>query len=188
MGALEMGIDEDDLPELVQTWRRANPHIVKFWKDVERATLKAVKEHTSVREHGITFAYKSGFLFITLPSGRKLAYVKPQIGKNRFGSESVSYEGVHAITHQWEAIETFGGKSVENCIQAIARDLLQCAMFNLSNAGYSIVASIHDEVIIEAPLDKTVEDVVSTMCKVPDWFEGFPLRADGYECMSYRKE
>jgi DNA polymerase len=182
-----MGIDEDDLPELVQTWRKANPHIVKFWKDVERATLKAVKEHTSVREHGITFAYKSGFLFITLPSGRKLVYVKPQIGENRFGSESVTYEGVDAITHQWGRVESYGAKFVENIVQGTARDLLQHAMTFMRIAGYRIVGTVHDEVIIEAPLDRTVGNAVAVMCKVPDWFEGFPLRAEGYECEFYKK-
>jgi DNA polymerase len=188
MGALERGIDEDDLPELVQSWRRANPHIVRLWYDVERAALDAVSGKTAVRTHGITFTCTKSFLFVTLPSGRKLAYFRPEIGENRFGSDSVTYEGINSVTHQWERIETFGGRLTENLVQGTARDLLQHAMFMLRAAGYRIVGHVHDEVILEVPMDWTVENALGPMCKVPDWFKGFPLNADGYCCEFYRKD
>ncbi|NCU33241.1 MAG: hypothetical protein EOM23_10000, partial [Candidatus Moranbacteria bacterium] len=150
MGALESGMTEEELKPLVDAWRQSNPNIVSFWWDVDEAVKQAVRNKTATSTHGIRFSYESGFLFIALPSGRRLAYVKPRIGTNMFGSDCVTYEGVGA-TKKWERIDTFGGKLVENCIQAISRDLLCHAMQQLEAAGCRIVMHIHDEVVIEAP-------------------------------------
>jgi DNA polymerase len=186
MGALDMGLSEEELPTLVAAWREANPHITAFWRAVDRATLHVVTERTRCSTHGITFECKSQMLFITLPSGRKLAYVKPRIGLNRFGRECLSYEGVN-LAHQWGRIESYGAKVVENIVQATARDLLMHAMFSIDRVGYPIVAHVHDEVIVEAPLDARVEDVAVLMCDAPVWAEGLPLRAEGYACDFYKK-
>lgn len=185
MGALEMGLMEDELKPLVTAWRAANPNIVRFWWDVDRAALTAVRERTTTETHGIRFAYQSGMLFITLSSGRRLAYVKPRIGINRFGSDSVTYEGVGAAK-KWERLETYGAKIVENIIQAISRDLLSYAMQNLRHLP--IVMHIHDEIVIEADRRMLTETVCERMGQTPPWAKGLLLRAEGFECDFYQKD
>lgn len=185
MGALDMGIKESELQSIVTAWRKASPHIVKFWWAVDRASKKAIEQETVTLTHGLVFEYKSGMLFITLPSGRKLAYVKPRIETNKYGSESITYEGIGA-TKKWERIETYGPKLVENIVQATARDILCNAMKNLKD--YRIVAHVHDELIIEAPMDETVEHISILMSKSPEWCQDLILNADGYECNFYKKD
>lgn len=185
MGALNMGLTEEELQPLVTTWRDSNPAITKLWWDVDHAVKYCVKQRGKTETHGIKFEYNSGFLFIHLLSGRKLAYVKPQIGENRFGGESVTYEGVGA-TKKWERLESYGPKFVENIVQAMARDILCFAMDNLRQ--YAIVGSVHDEVIIEVESSVTVEQINGIMAQTPSWAEGLLLNADGYECMFYKKD
>lgn len=185
MGALEMGILEEELKPLVNAWRQANPYIVKFWWDVDREVKKCIKEKKSQEVQNIKFHYMSGMLFIVLPSGRKLAYVKPNIGENIFGGESVTYEGVDA-TKKWERIESYGPKFVENIVQAISRDILMYAMKTLSTCN--IVAHVHDEVIIEADQSLSLDMVCKQMGRVPPWAKGLLLDADGYECDFYKKD
>lgn len=185
MGALDMGLTEDELQPLVTTWRNANPHITQFWWDVDKAVKDCIKQRTITKTHGITFSCKSGMLFITLLSGRKLSYVKPQIGENRFGGDSVTYEGV-GTAKKWERLESYGPKFVENIIQGIARDILCFSMQNLRN--YRIVGHVHDEVIVEAPRDVRVEEINTIMSRPPSWAEGLILDADGYECDFYQKD
>jgi DNA polymerase len=188
MGALEMGVEEHELQGLIDNWRRANPHIVNFWWEVDKMAIKAVKERTRTRTHGILFTYKSGMLFVTLPSGRDLVYVKPKLMMNRFGREGLTYEGI-GTTKKWERIETYGPKIVENIVQAAARDLLGEAMIKLDKAGFSIVAHVHDEVICEVPVgESSVEEVCTIMSESPKWSEGLPLDADGYACDFYQKD
>lgn len=187
MGAIDMGLAEEELQPLVNAWRSANPHIVRFWWEVDRAAKKAVRERSSETTHGIRFEYQSAMLFIRLPSGRRLAYVKPRIEENRFGSESVTYEGV-GETKKWERIESYGAKFVENIVQATSRDILCDAMRRLDAMGLNIVMHIHDEVVIEAPPDASVEDVCKLMGDTPPWAQGLLLRADGYECKFYKKD
>ncbi len=185
MGALEMGLTEDELQPLVGAWRKANPHIVKFWWDVDRAVKTAVKEKTTASTSGVSFSYQSGFLFITLPSGRRLAYVKPRIGENKFGGESVTYEGVGG-TKKWERLESYGPKFVENIVQATSRDILMYAMQTLRCC--SIVAHVHDELIIECDPRVSLDVICEQMGRVPPWAKGLILRADGYECDFYKKD
>ena len=185
MGALNMGLTEEELQPLVTSWRDSNPAITKLWWDVDRAVKDCIKLRGKTESHGIKFEYKSGFLFVHLLSGRKLAYVKPQIGENRFGGESVTYEGVGA-TKKWERLESYGPKFVENIVQAMARDILCFAMGNLRQFG--IVGSVHDEVIIEVEPSITVEEINATMDQAPSWAEGLLLNADGYECVFYKKD
>lgn len=185
MGALDMGIEEEELKPLVNAWRQANPYIVKFWWDVDRAAKKCIKEKQSQEIQNIKFHYRSGMLFIVLPSGRQLAYVKPKIGENIFGGESVTYEGVGA-TKKWDRLESYGPKFVENIVQAVSRDILMYAMQTLSS--YRIVAHVHDEVIIEADPSMSLDRVCQQMSKVPLWAEGLILDADGYECEFYKKD
>ena len=187
MGALEMGIAEDELKPLVSAWRLSNPNIVKLWWDVDRAVIKAVRERTLTETHGIHFVYQSGMLFITLTSGRKLVYVKPRIGQSCFGSDCVTFEGI-GTTKKWERIESYGPKFVENIVQAIARDILTDAMLRLSDAGYDIVMHVHNEVVIEAPKETALENICSIMGQTPAWAKGLLLRADGYICDFYRKD
>jgi len=187
MGALESGMTEDELKPLVDAWRQSNPNIVSFWWDVDEAAKQAVRGKTTTSTHGIRFSYESGFLFITLPSGRRLAYVKPRIGTNMFGSDCVTYEGVGA-TKKWERIDTFGGKLVENVVQAISRDLLCHAMQQLEAAECRIVMHIHDEVVIEALKAMQVDEVGKHMGIVPLWAEGLILDAAGYETGFYMKD
>ena len=188
MGAVEMGVPEDELQGLINDWRNANPHIVKLWTEVGNAAMKAIKEKTIVTLGKLVFMYERGILFIRLPSGRRLSYIKPRIGTNRFGGDSITYMGVGA-SKKWERLETFGGKLVENIVQAIARDLLASAMINVANAGYNIVFHVHDEIIAEAPDGQgSVDEMCMLMSINPDWADGIPLSADGYECEYYRKD
>lgn len=185
MGALEMGVPEDELKPLVDAWRTSNPRIVQFWWDVDREVKRCVKERCATETHGLRFIYKSGFLFITLPSGRRLAYVKPKIGENRFGGESITYEGVGG-TKKWERLESYGPKFVENIVQATARDILMYAMQTLRCC--SIVAHVHDELIIECDRRVSLSAVCEQMGRTPPWAKGLLLRADGYECDFYKKD
>lgn len=187
MGALEMGLSEDELRPLVNAWRLANPNIVRLWWDVDKAAMTAVRNRTAEQTHGIRFEYRGGMLFITLPSGRRLSYVKPKIGLNRFDSESVTYEGVGA-TKKWERIESYGPKFVENIVQAISRDILCHAMRRLNGAGLDIVMHVHDEVVIEASPSVSLEAVCRLMGETPLWAKGLLLRADGFECGFYKKD
>lgn len=185
MGALEMGLQESELQPLVDAWREANPNIVAFWWAVDRAVKQAVKEHLDSRLGNLHFAYRSGFLFLTLPSGRKLAYTKPQMGVNRFGGESVTYEGI-GLTKKWERLESYGPKFVENIVQATSRDILMYAMRTLRRAW--ICAHVHDELIIECEQTASVADICEKMGRTPPWMPGLLLRADGYECAFYQKD
>lgn len=185
MGALESGMEESELQPLVDAWRKANPHIVNFWWSVDGAAKEAVIGRTTTSTHGIRFIYRSGMLFIELPSGRRLAYVKPKMGENRFGGESITYEGTNGTTKKWERLETFGGKLVENLTQATARDILMFAIRNMKD--YRIVAHVHDEVIVECPEDISVDSICQLMSKTPDWAEGLTLKAEGYEGKFYQK-
>lgn len=185
MGALEMGIPEEELKPLVDAWRDANPNITELWWDVDRAVKEAVDLRTTSETHGIQFVYESGFLFICLPSGRRLAYVKPRIGENRFGGESVTYEGVGG-TKKWERLESYGPKFVENIVQALSRDILCYAMKTLRCCN--IVAHVHDEIIIEADPKVSLEAVCEQMGRTPPWAKGLILRADGYETPFYKKD
>ena len=185
MGALEMGVPEDELKPLVDAWRTSNPRIVQFWWDMDREVKRCVKERCATETHGLRFTYESGFLFITLPSGRRLSYVKPKIGENRFGGESVTYEGVGG-TKKWERLESYGPKFVENIVQATARDILMYAMQTLRCC--SIVAHVHDELIIECDRRVSLSAVCEQMGRTPPWAKGLLLRADGYECDFYKKD
>lgn len=185
MGALEMGLTEEELQPLVNAWRNANPMITALWWDIDRAVKTTVREHIPTEVAGLKFTYESGFLFMRLPSGRRLAYVKPRMGINQFGSESVTYEGVGA-TKKWEHLESYGPKFCENAIQAIARDILMYAMQTLRNC--SIVAHVHDELIIEADRRMSLSAVCEQMGRTPPWAKGLLLRADGYECDFYKKD
>jgi len=185
MGALEMSLSEDELPNLVDAWRQSNPNIVKFWWDVDRAAKKAIKEKTTTVTHGIDFSYQSAMLFITLPSGRKLAYVKPRIGENRFGGESVTYEGIGG-TKKWERLESYGSKFVENIVQATSRDILMFAMQTLRYCD--ITMHVHDEIVIECDKRVSLKAICEQMSRTPPWAKGLLLRADGYECDFYKKD
>ena len=185
MGALEMGLAEEELQPLVDAWRSSNPMIVRFWWDVDRAVKDCIRQRVPTETHGLRFDYRSAMLFITLPSGRRLAYVKPRIGENRFGGESVTYMGVSG-TKKWERLESYGPKFVENIVQGTARDILCYAMRTLRNCA--IVAHVHDEVIIEADRRMSVEAVCEQMGRTPPWAKGLKLRADGYECEFYQKD
>jgi DNA polymerase len=186
MGAIQMGLTEEELQPLVNAWRQSNPNIVRLWWDVDKTVKTTIKERTTTTSHGIKFIYQSGILFIKLPSGRKLAYVKPLIGENRFGGESVTYEGVGG-TKKWERIESYGPKFVENIVQAISRDILAEAMLRLATYGFKIVMHVHDEVVIEVPNKvSSVEEICRIMSKTPAWAKGLILNADGYECEFYK--
>lgn len=187
MGALNYGLQEEELKPLVDAWRLSNPHITKFWWGVDRAASTCVRERTVTETHGIRFYYQSGMMFVGLPSGRRLSYVKPKMGMNRFGNESVTYEGV-GEQKKWLRLESYGPKFVENIAQATARDILAEAMLRLNAAGYRIVMHVHDEVVIEAPPDTSLEDICSIMGQTPTWASGLLLRADGYVCDYYKKD
>ena len=185
MGADSLGLSDTELKQIVTDWREASPHITEFWWAVDRAVKKAVKEKTATKTYGLLFSYEAGFLFIRLPSGRRLAYAKPYIGKNKFGGESVTYMGINA-QKKWDRLESYGPKFVENCVQGIARDLLMYSMQTLSQ--YFIVGHIHDEMIIECPKDTKLDEICQQMARTPDWAKGLLLRADGYECSFYKKD
>ena len=185
MGALEMGLTEDELQPLVDAWRESNPNIVSLWWDFDNAVKSAIKMHTSTSSHGIKFTWRSGMLFITLPSGRKLTYIKPRIGENKFGGESVTYEGIGA-TKKWERLESYGPKFVENIVQAVSRDLLMNAMKNLP--GFFICGHVHDELIIECKDTVPLDEVCKAMANTPTWMPDILLRADGYITEFYKKD
>ena len=188
MGALDMGLTEEELPPLVAAWRKANPHITQFWWDVDAAAIKAVTEKQRTKVGRIIFEYKSGILFITLPSGRKLSYVKPRMAVNRFGRDGLTYEGI-SENKKWSRIETYGPKLVENIVQGTARDLLAEAMLRVEEKGYPIVMHCHDEIIAEVPEGSgSVDEMCEVMAVQPEWAEGLPLRADGYSCSFYQKQ
>lgn len=188
MGALDMGLAEDELSPLVAAWRKANPHITQFWWDVDAAAIKAVTEKQRTKVGKIIFEYKSGILFITLPSGRKLSYVKPRMAVNKFGRDGLTYEGI-SENKKWSRIETYGPKLVENIVQGTARDLLAEAMLRVEKKGYPIVMHCHDEIIAEVPEGiGSVDEMCEVMAVQPEWAVGLPLRADGYECSFYQKQ
>jgi len=185
MGAIDMGLTEEELKPLVTSWRLANPKIVSFWWDVDRATIKAVRERTTTKTHGIVFSYQSGILFIKLPSGRHLSYVKPRIEINQFGLDCVTYEGINGAK-KWDRIQSYGPKFVENIVQAISRDILCYAMENLRH--YRIVMHIHDEIIIEAEKNVSVDSICEILTHTPPWAKGLKLRAEGFESYFYKKD
>jgi len=188
MRALDMGLKETELKELVTAWRSANPNITKFWWNIDKAAITAIKDKTEAKVGKIEFKYRSGILFIKLPSGRSLSYIKPRIQTNKFEREGLTYEGI-GESKKWVRIETYGPKLVENIVQAVARDLLAEGMLRLDKAGYEIVMHIHDEVVIEAPYNKgSLKDVCEIMGITPCWIKGLFLRADGYECNYYKKD
>ena len=185
MGAVEMGVQENELQGLINDWRNANPHIVRFWYEVGNAAMKAIKEKTTVPLGKLVFAYERGILFIRLPSGRRLSYIKPRIGTNRFGGDSITYMGINSAK-KWDRLETFGGKLTENIVQGTARDLLANALINAANAGYDTVFHVHDEIICEVPNGYgSVDELCKLMCIKPEWADGLPLNADGFECEYY---
>jgi len=185
MGAIEMGLTEDELPPLVDAWRQTNPNIVKFWWDVDRAVMEAVKYKHTTSSYGLTFSCRSGMLFITLPSGRNLAYVKPKVGTNKFGGECITYEGISS-TKKWERLDSYGPKFVENIVQATSRDILCYAMKTLRCC--SIVMHIHDELVIEADPRMSLDALCDQMGRTPPWAKGLKLRADGYITSFYKKD
>lgn len=188
MGAVEMGVQENELQGLINDWRNANPRIVRFWYEVGNAAMKATKEKTTVPLGKLVFTYERGILFIRLPSGRRLSYIKPRIGTNRFGGDSITYMGINSAK-KWDRLETFGGKLTENIVQGTARDLLANALINAANAGYDTVFHVHDEIICEVPNGYgSVDELCRLMCIKPDWADGLPLNADGFECEYYKKE
>ena len=188
MGALKMGLTEEELPGLVSTWRSANPHITAFWWAVDEAAITAVRDKKPSKVGRVSFEYKSGILFVTLPSGRKLSYVKPRMMLNKFGREGLTYEGI-GESKKWMRLETYGPKLVENIVQAASRDILAEAMLRLEKEGFDIVCHVHDEVVLEVPDGKSsVEEVNEIMAVNPVWTEGFPLKAAGFESPFYKKD
>jgi DNA polymerase len=188
MGALEMGLSEDELPGLIDDWRTANPHIVQFWWDVEKAAMDTVKDHRERNVGRIGFQFYANTLWVVLPSGRKLAYIKPRLQPNRFGRMAMTFESLNAA-NKWSRGETYSGKLVENCTQSTARDLLAEAMWRMERAGLDIVGHVHDEVILEVPKGTiTVEDVCSIMNQNPVWANGLVLSSAGYRGDYYFKD
>ena len=187
-GAVAMGIQESELKPMVDKWRAANPNIVRLWRMLDKVTKYVVTKRTSYECYGLKFSYERGIMFIELPSGRRLAYCKPRLGVNSFGSECITYEGI-GTGKKWERIETFGGKICENIIQAVARDVLVESMMRLHKNGYKITMHIHDEVVLEVQDEvSSVEEVCRIMAITPNWAKDLPLNADGYECKFYKKE
>ncbi len=188
MGALKMGLSEEELPSLVTTWRNANPHITQFWWAVDEAAVKAVRDKKPSRVGRVAFEYSSGILFVTLPSGRKLSYVKPKMGVNKFGREGITYEGI-GESKKWVRLETYGPKLVENIVQATSRDILAEAMIRLEDAGFDIVCHVHDEVVLEVPEGvSSVDEINEIMAVNPEWTDGLPLSAAGFESPFYKKD
>lgn len=188
MGALKMGLSEEELPSLVTSWRNANPHITQFWWAVDEAAVKAVRDKKPSRVGRVAFEYSSGILFVTLPSGRKLSYVKPKMGVNKFGREGITYEGIRE-SKKWMRLETYGPKLVENIVQAASRDILAEAMLRLEKEGFDIVCHVHDEVVLEVPEGvSSVEEINQIMAVNPDWTDGLPLSAAGFESPFYKKD
>lgn len=186
MGALELGVKENELMPLVEAWRFSNPRIVQLWRDVDAAAKSCAKTRKPADAHGISFFYQSGLMFITLPSGRNLVYVKPLLGENRFGKTCVTFEGI-GENRKWARLETYGAKLVENIVQATARDILTEAMLRLDSAGYNIVMHVHDEVVIEAPDNASVDEICDIMTQPPKWANGLLLNAEGFKCKYYKK-
>ena len=187
MGALSMGLTEEELKPLVDAWRKANPNIVKLWWDVDAAAINAVKEGMKVNLGRISFSVEKGILFITLPSGRRLSYIKPRIIQNQYHKDTVTYEGAGA-SRKWERIESYGPKFVENIVQAIARDILAEAMLRADIAGFQIVLHVHDEIVAEEKDDSRLPELISLMSETPTWAVGLRLSADGYSCSYYKKD
>ena len=189
MGALTMGLAEHELKPIVDAWRAANPHIVQLWADVEEAAIAAITSRQPIRLRNLRFSVESGILFIKLPSGRRLSYIQPRLGENRWGGTSITYTGT-TTARRWGQLETYGGKLVENIVQAIARDLLVVGMHAVAKAGHKIVMHVHDEIVIDEPTNSgfTVADACKLMSTLPAWAKGLPLDADGYECAYYRKD
>lgn len=187
MGSEKMGMKEEELQPLVTAWRIASPNIVRLWWDVDKAAKTCVKEKAMTETHGIKFTYQSGMMFVRLHSGRSLCYVKPRIGENQFGGESITYEGI-GEQKKWLRLDTYGPKLVENIVQGTARDILAESMIRLNNAGYKIVMHVHDEAVIEAPANSSLEDICQVMGETPTWAKGLLLRADGYICDFYKKD
>lgn len=185
MGADALGLSDDELKKIVMDWREASPHITDLWWSVDNCIKETIQKRNTTETHGIQFSYESGFLFITLPSGRRLAYVKPKIGINQFGGESVTYEGV-GTTKKWERLESYGPKFCENIVQGIARDILVFALQTFRCC--KIVAHVHDEIILECRKDVSLDVVCEQMSRTPPWADGLLLRADGYECSFYKKD
>ena len=185
MGALDMGLEESELKPLVEAWRQANPNIVQFWWDVDHCVMETVQQKKETETHGVKFSYEKGFLFITLPSGRRLTYVKPRIGQNQFGGDCVTYEGT-GDQKKWDRLESYGPKFAENITQAFARDILCNSIQNLSDCA--IVGHVHDEIIIDAGPELDLDEICKRMAEVPDWAEGLHLRADGYTAPFYMKD
>lgn len=192
MGALEKGLTEEELPDIVQRWRNSNRRIVDLWHTVQNCAINCIKTgQTQVMQKNIYFSLENGNLVVTLPSKRQLFYIKPQLEVNQFGSEALSYLGQNQTTKKWERIPTYGGKLTENLVQAIARDCLANGLKNLVNIGYRALFHIHDEIISEIPKNDTrfnLENAIKLMCEVPDWAEGLPLNADGFISNYYKKE
>lgn len=192
MGALEKGLTEEELPDIVQRWRNSNRRIVDLWHTVQNCAINCIKTgQTQVMQKNIYFSLENGNLVVTLPSKRQLFYIKPQLEVNQFGSEALSYLGQNQTTKKWERIPTYGGKLTENLVQAIARDCLANGLKNLVNNGYRALFHIHDEIISEIPKNDTrfnLENAIKLMCEVPDWAEGLPLNADGFISNYYKKE
>ena len=187
MGATNLGLTDDELPPLVQMWRNASPHIVQFWWDVDKAAKECIKTHLPQTTHGMKFIYRSGCMFLRLRSGRYLCYPQPKIGINRFGSESITFMGINTVK-KWDRIETYGAKLVENIVQATSRDLLAGAMRRLETAGNPVVMHIHDEAVIDAPTDRSLDTIVKIMTEVPDWADGLILNAAGFVGGFYKKD
>ncbi len=185
MGGTDLKLSDDELNGIVDDWRNASLNIVKFWDDVENAAVKAILDKSSIVLVRLTFSYEKGILFIELPSERKLAYIRPKVEKNKFGNNIITFEGVDS-TKKWSRLETYGAKLVENITQGIARDLLLNSMQTLKD--FDIVGHVHDEVIVECGRDTEVEHICRLMEQAPQWAEGLPLRADGYECDFYMKQ
>lgn len=192
MGALEKGLTEEELPDIVQRWRNSNRRIVDLWHTVQNCAINCIKTgQTQVMQKNIYFSLENGNLVVTLPSKRQLFYIKPQLEVNQFGAEALSYLGQNQTTKKWERIPTYGGKLTENLVQAIARDCLANGLKNLVNIGYRALFHIHDEIISEIPKNDTrfnLENAIKLMCEVPDWAEGLPLNADGFISNYYKKE
>lgn len=188
MGALRMGLTEEELPDLVARWRGSNKAICRYWSEVETAALEAVQNGPTRLKHGITFKVKKDILFLGLPSGRQLAYYKPEIRPGKFGNNALFYQGLDQTTKQWKRIDTFGGKLVENIVQAVSRDLLAEAMLRLDKSGYNIVGHVHDEIIIDQPNDTgSLNEAIKIMTEAPAWAKGLPIAADGFESGFYKK-
>lgn len=187
MGGEHMGLNEPEMKHIVDAWRQANPNITQYWWDIDQAAKDAITTGEPQHIRNITLHTERGMLFITLPSGRRLAYAKPAIGTNRFGGDSITCYGI-GTNRKFERQETYGGKLVENITQAVARDLLSHSITLLENTGHDIVMHIHDEVVIEAPPETTVDEVCDLMSQAPQWADGVPLTADGYECNYYMKD